>query len=553
MFYKLYLRFIRKNWQLYGLYFITLLSIPLSETVMPHLYGKIISILRDGKFDKGTKVFMSLIGIWISIQILNLTQSYINMYIIPKFQSFIRQYFFDRIIESYSENYQELELGKIISKIIRSPGIVQSIFMEIKDFLLTNLFMTVSNFIYLASYNIKLGLIFLIAIISIYILSYIYFSVCNGYITETQDSYDEVHEEIQDTLSNLISIYTSQQSKNEKLRIREYNIKTNKNQMATYSCNNKFRIMFSLIYIIVFLALNYYAYKLLKDKEIKISVFVSIFILNYSIFNFISSFYYDAYTFMNMYTKVNHITDFIEGLPVYKSSNGIELLENEELNITFDNVVFRHSPSVEPIYNGLSFTIPFNQSVAVMGTIGSGKSTMAKLIVRLQKYHGGAIKINNTKIEDLDIISLRKNILYVPQHPILFNRTLWDNISYGLGPEIQVEDFYSVLRDNGMEELVEIYEKKMYEKVGKTGNNLSGGQRQIIWLIRCLLRPSKIIILDEPTSALDEKNAQNVIKLIRKLSEGRTLIVITHDSDLLEHMDRMIFFDKGEIVKDEML
>jgi ABC-type multidrug transport system fused ATPase/permease subunit len=553
MFYKLYFRFIKKNWQLYTLYFITLLSIPLSETTMPHLYGKIISTLKGGKFDKSTKIFLTLIGVWISIQVLNLTQSYVNMYIMPKFQSFIRQYFFDRIIESYSENYQELELGKIISKIIRSPGIIQSIFIEIKDFLLTNIFITISNFIYLTSHNFKLGLIFLLSILSIYILSFIYFRVCNGYITETQDSYDEVHEEIQDTLSNLISIYTSQQSKNEKLRIREYNLKTNKNQMDTYSCNNKFRIVFSLVYIIIFLGLNYYSYKLLKNKEINLSSFISIFILNYSIFSFITSFYYDAYTFMNMYTKVNHITDFIETLKVYKFSDGIELDDKEELNIAFDKVVFRHSPNIEPIYNGLSFDIPFGQSVAIMGTIGSGKSTMAKLLVRLQKYHGGAIKINDHKIEDLDLINLRKNVLYVPQHPILFNRTLWDNISYGLGPEVQVEDFYKVLRENGMEELVKIYKQKMYEKVGKSGSNLSGGQRQIIWLIRCLLRPSKIIILDEPTSALDEKNAQNVIRLIRKLSEGRTLIVITHDSDLLEHMNRMIFFDKGEIVKDEML
>lgn len=553
MFYKLYLRFIKKNWQLYGIYFLTLLSIPLSQTSMPHIYGQIISMLKSGNLKKSTKVFMMLIGIWIIIQILNLVQSYVNMYIVPKFQSFIRQYFFDRIIESYSENYQELELGKIISKIIRSPGIVQSIFIEIKDFLLTNIFMTVSNFIYLASHNFKLGLIFLVAILSIYVVSFIYFRVCNGYITETQDSYDEVHEEIQDTLSNLISIYTSQQSKDEKIRIREYNIKTNKNQMDTYSCNNKFRIIFSLLYIIIFLVLNYYAYTLFKNKEIKLSAFVSIFILNYSIFNFITSFYYDAYTFMNMYTKVNHITTFIEGLPVYKYTEGQQIPNPEKIDIEFDKVVFSHSPTIEPIYNELSFKVPFGQSLAVMGTIGSGKSTMAKLLVRLQKYQGGEIKLNGLKIDELDIINLRKNVLYVPQHPILFNRTLWDNISYGLGPEIQVEDFYNVLRENGMSDLVEIYEKKMYEKVGKTGSNLSGGQRQIIWLIRCLLRPSKIIILDEPTSALDEKNAQNVIKLISKLSEGRTLIVITHDSDLLPHMDRMIFFDKGEIVKDEKM
>ena len=296
--------------------------------------------------------------------------------------------------------------------------------------------MTVSNFIYLASYNLNLALIFLCGVFTIYGVSYIYYKVCNGYITDTQNSYDEVHEEIQDTLSNLISIYTSQQSKNEKLRIREYNFKTNQNQRDTYKCNNKFRIIFALLYIIIFVVMNYYAFKLFKEKKLKTSAFISIFILNYSIFKFISYFYFYAYKFMNMYTKVNHITTFIEELPVYHSTNTSTIPNSEKIDIEFKDIVFSHSPKLEPIYNGLNLKIPFGQSLAVMGSIGSGKSTMAKLLVRLQKYQGGVININDVNIDELDIVNLRKNIIYVPQHPILFNRTLWDNISYGLGPEI---------------------------------------------------------------------------------------------------------------------
>ena len=93
----------------------------------------------------------------------------------------------------------------------------------------------------------------------------------------------------------------------------------------------------------------------------------------------------------------------------------------------------------------------------------------------------------------------------------------------------------------------------MHKSVGKLGSNLSGGQRQIVWLIRCILRESSVIILDEPTSALDEKSRRNVEKIIKKLSIGRTLIIITHDRELLMHMDRVIYFDKGEIIQDELL
>lgn len=574
MFYKLYVKFIYKNWQLYLIYFATLFTIPLENTYMPHYYGEIISSLKSSNFDKGKALFKILIMLWITIQILNLTQSFVNMYIMPKFESFIRQYFFDRIIESYSENYQELSLGKIISMIIRSPGIIQSIFVETKDFLLNNLFTLVSNMIYLSSFDLSLGLIFIACISSVYLISYIYYLYCNKLITNTQNSYDDIYEEIQDTLSNLISIYTSQQSKNEKMRIREYNYRTVKETQQAFKCNNKFRIIFTLLNIIIFLILNYAAYKLLRTGKIKMKGFISIFILSYSIFKHLAWFYYEAYSFIKMYTKINHITSFIESLPVYKSIDGVDIPampsiesfknasntydENEgnrvkAIDIEFKNVLFRHKPELDPIYENLNLKIPFKQNLAVMGTIGSGKSTMAKLIVRLQKYQGGEILVNNVKIEDINIVNLRYHITYIPQHPILFNRTLWENISYGLDNSISEEDFYNILRENNMNDLIEIYRSKMHQKVGKTGSNLSGGQRQIIWLIRCILRPSKVIILDEPTSALDEKNTQNVIKLIQKLGKDRTLIVITHDNKLLDYMDRKIFFDSGKIVEDIIL
>ena len=112
---------------------------------------------------------------------------------------------------------------------------------------------------------------------------------------------------------------------------------------------------------------------------------------------------------------------------------------------------------------------------------------------------------------------------------------------------------YKILKDNGLNDIEKVYREKMYKEVGKLGSNLSGGQKQLVWLIRCMLRPSNVIILDEPTSALDENSRRNVENVIKALSKTRTLIIITHDKELLQHMDRMIYFDKGKIIKDEML
>jgi len=553
MFYKLYWKFILKNWKLYIIYFTLLLSIPLSNTVIPHYYGEIINSLKSGNFAKSKVLFLILLSIWIVIQIFNLTNSYLNTYLMPKFQSFIRQYFFNKIIDSYSENFKELELGHIISKIIRSPSIIQNIFVEIRDFVFQNMLIVISNIIYLSSHNTELGIVFSVCVFAIYILSYWYYKACNGFIRSTEIAYDDVHEEIQDTLSNLLSIYTCQKTKDEKDRVKEFNKITSNTQIKTGTCNNKFRIIFSIVYVIIFMALNYTAFKLYRDKKIKLEAIVSIFIINYSIFNSLGSFYYDAHSFMNVYTKVNHITQFMDSLPIKpKNQKGVKLgIENKkDFIIEFKNVGFKPEGSDIWIYKDLNLTIKSGESLAIMGSIGSGKSTCMKLLVRLINYQKGSINIDGKCITKVDIDSLRKNVIYVPQHPNLFNRTLWENISYGLDKTVTEEDIYKILREANLNDLESVYKEKMHKKVGKLGTNLSGGQRQVVWLIRCLLNKSRIIILDEPTSALDEKSRRNIETLIQRLSKKSTLLIITHDKDLLNFMDRMIYFDKGKVIKD---
>ena len=553
MFYDLYWKFIKKNWKLYIIYFIVLLSIPLENTAIPHYYGEIINVLKSGNFTKGKTLFFILLGIWIFIQLFNLASSYLNTYLMPKFQSFVRQYFFNKIIDSYSQEYQELELGHIISKIIRSPGVIQNIFIEMRDFVFKNIFVTGSNVIYLSMHHPLLGIIFGVSITTIYILSYFYYVSCHELVTKTEDAFDTIHEQIQDTLSNLLSIYTCQKSKDEKKRVEEYNKTTSELQVNTGNCNNKYRILFSIFYVFIFLALNYGAYYLYQQNKIDLKAIVSIFIINYSIFNHLGDFYYDAHTFMNVYTKVNHITEFMESLPILPRGSGKEIPNPDNITIEFKDVGYTPPKTDKPIYTDLNLKIPPRQALAIMGSIGSGKSTAAKLIVRLQKHQKGKIFINGVDITEIDVDNLRKHIIYVPQHPILFNRTLWENISYGLDSNATPEDVYKLLRDNGLTDLETVYREKMDKQVGKLGSNLSGGQRQIVWLIRCMLRPSGVIILDEPTSALDKQSSDHVKRLIESLSKTRTLIVITHDDTLLSFMHRLVYFDKGKITKDEQL
>ena len=189
-----------------------------------------------------------------------------------------------------------------------------------------------------------------------------------------------------------------------------------------------------------------------------------------------------------------------------------------------------------------------------MGGIGSGKSTFAKLLVKLQDIDSGKILLNGVDSKKLNLDNIRKNIIYIPQMPILFDRTLWENISYGFKKnELQRSQVLDVMNKMGMSELAQIFNERFDKPVGKKGSFLSGGQRQIVWVLRALFGKSKVIILDEPTSALDDESKENVKKMITYLTKNRTMIIITHEQELLEGMDRVIVFDEGKIIKDKKL
>ena len=154
----------------------------------------------------------------------------------------------------------------------------------------------------------------------------------------------------------------------------------------------------------------------------------------------------------------------------------------------------------------------------------------------------GNISINGVSINEISNHQLRKNVFYIPQKPKLFNRTLYENITYGLENPPDEADILTILDELNMKD---VFKEKMNKKVGLDGNNLSGGQKQIVWLLRSFYRKSKIIVMDEPTASLDQDNKELLLKTINKLSIGKTLIIISHDP--IDYNFRKIEFKDGKI------
>jgi len=550
--YDLYTSFVKDNWKLYILYLLTLISLPLQSIAMPHYYGEVINSLKDKNIAKSKYLFGVLLGIWVLIQAFSIGISYVDNYIWPKFHAYIRQFFFDLIVDRYNQNYQELEIGSILTKLIKLPWILDDVSNQIQRFILTNSILIVSNFVYLYRHHFSLGFMYLGCIAVVLIMARLYFNTCNENIKRVEQNYDNCHEEIEDTLQNLLSIYTSKKIPDEKQRIEDINNKTQNEQYVAGICNRKFRIYFSIINVFLFLGLNYVAFSLFLKGKIPVAGLVSIFILNYTILGSLISLYDSAKDFMNVKSHVELIQNFIDELPLTDTSKQTKKIPNPErgLDIVFKDIEYTHASAKEKLFDKLNLRIKPFEKVAMLGTVGSGKSSAVSLISSLQKFQGGNIYINEMPITDIDITNLRENIIYIPQRPKLFNRTLRENLTYGLPPDITVEHIFKFMIDNGFTELEKIFRKRLDDKVGKNGSKFSGGQLAMIWFLRAAMKNAQLIITDEASAALDPQSRKQIKKMIDIMSKNKSIIVITHDDEMTVGMDRIITFEKGKIISD---
>jgi ATP-binding cassette subfamily C protein LapB len=230
---------------------------------------------------------------------------------------------------------------------------------------------------------------------------------------------------------------------------------------------------------------------------------------------------------------------------------GKEFLYRPDLKgqISFDRVHFAYPNSDRKILDAVSFSIEDGEKVGIIGRIGSGKSTIARLIVQLYEPDQGAILVDRADYRQLDPADLRRNIAYLGQDVTLFQGTIRENITASR-PQASEEDILAAAKAAGAHGFIAAHPLGYDAPVGERGDGLSGGQKQCIALARALLLKPRILLCDEPTNAMDSQSEDNFARLIREESKDRTLILITHRTSLLPLVDRLILIDRGRILMD---
>ncbi|HSX31425.1 MAG TPA: ABC transporter ATP-binding protein [Candidatus Saccharimonadales bacterium] len=270
-------------------------------------------------------------------------------------------------------------------------------------------------------------------------------------------------------------------------------------------------------------------------------------------------------TLINRFSSVNSIARQVEDTFLQASPMAEILEEPVEIvdtpnaqplvvaqgEVACKNVTFRYSDSAshEHIFHKLNLIIRPGEKIGLVGHSGGGKSTFTRLLLRFDDIASGSICIDGQDIRSITQTSLRENIAYVPQEPLLFHRTIRENIAYGW-PEATDAEVERAARLAYAHDFIAALPQGYDTVVGERGVKLSGGQRQRIAIARAILKNAPILVLDEATSALDSESEKVIQQALWELMEGRTTVVVAHRLSTIQKMDRILVLNNGKIVED---
>ena len=557
---NLYFDFIKENIYLFILFILSiLLSYPLEAVVLPQIYSRFFTTIKKGTDKKiFIKYFIYIISILTIIYLSYILMGYVEIKFLPKMNEYIINFIYKNILLKNKNNYTEIEFGKLISRTNLLPTTLRDfnnlLFIWICPKVLT-IIIIICYFFYV---NYKLGLVSLIFFIIIFLYNFYNYNRCINTSSIRYKYFEKQAENIHDKLSNIFSIYSAGAVdkeldsfyKNTDIYIDKFE--------DNLKCINYNKIVNIIFLLLSFIFLNFTVIYIYYKKEISLHLLIATLL---TITYYIPSFYTITSTLRELIHTLGvfrEIDPFIKDIYLYDKENKKNEKEKKENNITDNNIIIKNGNITiknlsfgygnNMVIKNISLNIKSGEKIAITGSSGNGKSTLIKLLMGYYKVDDNMILIDDIDVNKYELNNLRTQISYVNQNTKLFNSTIIENIKYGT--QMTDKDVIAIINDIGINDLYSNLDDGFNSKVGIGGDKLSGGQRQMIHILRCFGKNNKIMILDEPTTSIDVYTKSLIMKAIKKLSKNCTLIIITHDKELLKLVERVVVIKSGEIVDD---
>jgi ABC-type multidrug transport system fused ATPase/permease subunit len=528
---------------------ITLLTFPIESIAIPELYGRLYNTVSSGSnnnraskdlLKKVGKIILFIIGVWLFIQVFYYIKNWLIGKILPSYLEFTRRVLFKKTIENYENNYQDIKISKNINRLFNLTRDMKDIFYYVATCLIP-LALTigiVNVYFYLIDW--KIGLTTSICLGIMIGLSYI-FSVKIIEISSIREGiFLDMSERVHDSFENLMNIYLNNEKDKELVKTQNVQNKHTKFYNKQLDLINNMQISTCIMAVISFALIIGIAYYNLSKGIFTPQRFITISLIIIYFLGFLINL--NSWTpeqLMN-FGIIKNSKNFLNGI---LSTKNTKFVKNPKLNgdIEFENISYSYEnngKNVEKLFNNFSYKIKKNDRVAIIGSSGSGKSTLMKILLGLLPLNRGRVLINNIPINNIESNILRSHINYINQRTQLFNGSIISNMKYG--NKIDDKKLVSIVKKYGLDEIFNGLEKGLMSDVGNQGKSMSGGMQKIIMNVRGILKPGNVIVFDEPLAGLDAVSRKKMIKMIDEMTKGKTLIVITHDKEIVGIMNKVI-------------
>lgn len=513
-----------------------LLTYPLQKVVLPKYYGKVISNLQDGSNKKFVESAKMLLIIYASIQFLHSIYQKIQGALVPKFSEFSMKKIFSSLLKNDNEDFENMKVGEILAKISKLPNLIYRYLDILKSVVFSQLIVLATCIFHYYHISSRILLAFILVVFGVLLLQFVTYKTTMGVEMQREREQDKIYQHLQDVLNNLISVIVCKNEEYEKDKLSTIFVSFTKTFNKVLNINFIMRVIFSFFNIFSFCLLNYILYKEYSNKNITKEHFISSFIITYSVLQLFNDGAHSVRMLVDMTSQINDMEQFFNSQIFQKKHDSKENDRFVNGDIVFKNVnhTYNKDGSQHVALKNVNLKIKQNENIALTGHIGSGKSTLIKALLKLTVPTSGTVTIGGVDINNISKKELYSHVFYIPQKPKLMNRSLYENIIYGLeesenkkGILFKIDNIMTFMKLDDITK--QTFTEKMNDSVGLEGSKLSGGQRQIVWIIRALLRNPSIIIMDEPTSSLDKSNKQKIYNIIEEIGIQKTIIVISHD------------------------
>jgi ABC-type bacteriocin/lantibiotic exporter with double-glycine peptidase domain len=525
---------------------LTLILFPLEILVLSYLSGVIFKNIKDKKYKAFFSLFVIFFVVFLVIQFLHFAEEYFNSLVIPKLDTFVRVKILDHVIEENRE-LEPYQLGELMHRIAKAPGHVYKHYFNIVHYIVPFVVCGLFFVVYLCWIEWRLGLVFAVIFFAFYI---VFYHVYRSMSASSQTRFDQEHElmdHYEDIFSNWESIRQSNTQEDEVQYTKNVSKDYEQNQKQDIDRVNRCKVIFIITLNMFFFIILVCGIFIARRSEFpfwKLIILITAVMLMSRTMTTLLSKSIDS---IFHHSSITHFESFLQQTtkPTQQVPDTTATQSPESFDIYFDHVSFKYPSSSNILLNKITLFIPFQQSTLIMGDIGSGKSTILKLLMGAFTPTSGTICIGNLPVVNLSLETRMTLIGYMNQHVYLFNRTLLENIFYGITiPSNYIELLQNL---NVPEQIL----TRLNTRVGRQGRQLSGGERQIILMLRMYFKPCRIALFDEPTANLDQNATRSVMTVLQKIMTKKTVICITHNSSLEHYFDKVYTLTHGNLIENQ--